>query len=116
MSFLSCTFDRGWGEVDDVIRDLLNLRTIGADWYGGVENTTDPALIGKKPAKDERLQIPTRATPPSPTTESKYQYQRALALTKALTDHISVYSTEQLKQLQAQSVLVYVLSHLAPPT
>ena len=56
------------------------------------------------------------ATPPSPTTEAKYQYQRALALTKALTDHISVYSTEQLKQLQAQSVLVYVLSHLAPPT
>ncbi|KAI5895701.1 uncharacterized protein SCHCODRAFT_02620155 [Schizophyllum commune H4-8] len=46
------------------------------------------------------------ATPPSPTTEAKYQYQRALALTKALTDHISVYSTEQLKQLQAQSVLV----------
>ena len=64
----------------------------------------------------KQLQPSGAADKPAEAPEAKYQYQRALALTKALTDHISVYSTEQLKQLQAQSVLVYVLSHLAPPT
>eukprot|EP01117_Protostelium_nocturnum_P005158 TRINITY_DN1874_c0_g1_i1.p1 TRINITY_DN1874_c0_g1~~TRINITY_DN1874_c0_g1_i1.p1 ORF type:complete len:1354 (-),score=489.30 TRINITY_DN1874_c0_g1_i1:93-4154(-) len=47
--------------------DLLNIRSIGADWYGGLENNNDPVLTGKKPPKDERTQLPTRATPPSPT-------------------------------------------------
>ncbi|PRP73456.1 component of SCAR regulatory complex, partial [Planoprotostelium fungivorum] len=47
--------------------DLLQMRAIGADWYGGVENSNDPCLQGKKPSKDERLQLPNRVTPPSPT-------------------------------------------------
>ncbi|KIY53306.1 hypothetical protein FISHEDRAFT_33601 [Fistulina hepatica ATCC 64428] len=42
--------------------------------------------------------------PASP--ETKYQYQRALALVIGLRDHFSVYSNEQLKQLQTQSVLI----------
>ncbi|KAF8888610.1 hypothetical protein BD779DRAFT_1523936 [Infundibulicybe gibba] len=46
------------------------------------------------------------STPPSPTSESKYQYQRALAISKALKDQIYSYSQEQLKQLQTQSILL----------
>jgi hypothetical protein len=45
---------------------------------------------------------------PSTPTDSKYQYQRALAISKNLKDNLYVYSNEQLKQIQAQSVLVYV--------
>jgi hypothetical protein len=45
-------------------------------------------------------------TPASPKAD--YQYQRALALSKSLTENIFVYSNEHLKELQAQSVLVYV--------
>lgn len=46
-------------------------------------------------------------TPSSPKTE--YQYQRALALSKSLTENLYAYSGEHFKELQAQSVLVYVL-------
>jgi len=45
-------------------------------------------------------------TPASPKAD--YQYQRALALSKSLTENIIVYSNEHIKELQAQSVLVYV--------
>ncbi|KAK2461147.1 hypothetical protein APHAL10511_006674 [Amanita phalloides] len=45
----------------------------------------------------------THATHP----EIKYQYQRALALSKALKDNIYVYSNEHFKQLQAQSAIVH---------
>jgi hypothetical protein len=41
---------------------------------------------------------------PSNQTDAKYQYQRALALSKS----IMVYSNEQVKQLQAQSAIMYV--------
>ena len=41
--------------------------------------------------------------------EAKYQYQRAYLLTKDLRDQLYVYSNEQLKQLQAQSVIMYVI-------
>jgi hypothetical protein len=44
----------------------------------------------------------------SPHYETRYQYQRALALSKTLKDNIYVYSNEQFKQLQAQSAIVYV--------
>ena len=43
------------------------------------------------------------------TPDSKYQYQRALALSVSLKDNLYVYSSEQLKELQAQHVLMYVL-------
>lgn len=46
--------------------DLLQLRFIGADWYGGTE-PADPALQGKKSEKNEKIQIPSRAVGPSPT-------------------------------------------------
>ena len=39
---------------------------------------------------------------------AKFQYQRALDLTKDIRSQLFVYSQEQLKQLQAQSVLMYV--------
>jgi ABC-type arginine/histidine transport system permease subunit len=45
---------------------------------------------------------------PSTPTDAQYQYQRALALPKALGENLYEYSNEQLKHLQAQSVLVYV--------
>lgn len=45
----------------------------------------------------------------TPDCNAKYQYQRALALSKNLKDQIYEYSNEQMKHLQAQSVLVYVL-------
>ncbi|TFK44975.1 hypothetical protein BDQ12DRAFT_642067 [Crucibulum laeve] len=48
----------------------------------------------------------SEAGPSSPSADAKYQYQRALALSRTLKDNISVYSNEQLKQLQAQSVLI----------
>jgi hypothetical protein len=41
--------------------------------------------------------------------DAKYQYQRAYNLTKDLRDQLYVYSNEQLKQLQAQSVLMCVV-------
>ena len=41
-------------------------------------------------------------------TESKYQYQRAIELSKDLTENIYVLSNKHLKQLQADSVIVYV--------
>jgi len=44
----------------------------------------------------------------SSQTESKYQYQRAYALSRELKDQILVYSNSQLQQLQSSSVLVYV--------
>ncbi|KAF5379015.1 hypothetical protein D9615_006050 [Tricholomella constricta] len=43
---------------------------------------------------------------PSTPPDAKYQYQRALHLSKTLKDNIYVYSNEQLKQLQTQNVLV----------
>ncbi|KAG5652376.1 hypothetical protein H0H81_005238 [Sphagnurus paluster] len=49
---------------------------------------------------------------PSTPPDAKYQYQRALALSKTLKDNLYVYSNEQIKQLQAQNVLVYV--HVVP--
>ncbi|KAF8633132.1 hypothetical protein AX17_004633 [Amanita inopinata Kibby_2008] len=52
-----------------------------------------------------RLNADGTSTPPPPP-ETKYQYQRALALSKTLKDNIYVYSNEQIKQMQAQSVLV----------
>jgi hypothetical protein len=44
----------------------------------------------------------------SPETESKYQYQRAYALSRDLKDQILDYSNTQLHQLQNSSALVYV--------
>ena len=44
----------------------------------------------------------------SPQTESKYQYQRAYALSRELKDQLLDYSSSQLQQLQNSSVLVYV--------
>jgi hypothetical protein len=41
---------------------------------------------------------------PSNSTDTKYQYQRALALSKTIFD----YSNDQVKQLQAQSVIMCV--------
>jgi hypothetical protein len=41
-------------------------------------------------------------------TESKYQYQRAYALSRELKDQILDYSNTQLHQLQSNSILVYV--------
>jgi len=49
------------------------------------------------------------STPPSPPAangEPKYQYQRALALSKDLKDSLYVKTNEQLKQLQTSNVLV----------
>ncbi|KAH0581338.1 hypothetical protein H2248_012430 [Termitomyces sp. 'cryptogamus'] len=43
---------------------------------------------------------------PSTPPDAKYQYQRAISLSKTLKDNIYVYSNEQYKQLQAQNVLV----------
>ena len=40
--------------------------------------------------------------------ESKYQYQRAYALSRDLKDQILDYSNTQLHQLQNSSVLVYI--------
>ncbi|KAF7986386.1 hypothetical protein HWV62_35422 [Athelia sp. TMB] len=49
----------------------------------------------------------TEAGPSSPTTsEAQYQYQRAYALSRNLTENLYVYSNENLKQLQAQSAIV----------
>jgi hypothetical protein len=40
--------------------------------------------------------------------DTKYQYQRAYALSVNLRDELYVYSNEQLKQVQFQNALVYV--------
>jgi hypothetical protein len=50
---------------------------------------------------------------PSPSADTKYQYQRALALSKTLGDNLYVYSNDQLKHLQAQSVIVQKASETA---
>src|SRR5882762_8590013 len=50
----------------------------------------------------------SETVPRTPSSNSQYQYQRAYALSRNLTENIYVYSNEHLKQLQAQNVLVYV--------
>ncbi|KAJ3501674.1 hypothetical protein NLJ89_g9233 [Agrocybe chaxingu] len=55
---------------------------------------------------------PSEAGPSSPP-DAKYQYQRAMALSKTLGDNLYVYSNEQLKHLQAQSVLAQKASETA---
>ncbi|KIK05083.1 hypothetical protein K443DRAFT_675376 [Laccaria amethystina LaAM-08-1] len=52
---------------------------------------------------EQRLGNSSEAGPSNPDT--KYQYQRALALSQTVKDNIYTYSAEQIKQLQAQSVL-----------
>ncbi|KAG1846095.1 hypothetical protein DFJ58DRAFT_686696 [Suillus subalutaceus] len=42
----------------------------------------------------------------SPSSDSQYQYQRAINLSKHLKDNFYVYSSEHLKQVQLQNVLV----------
>jgi len=50
----------------------------------------------------------------SPTpSDGKYQYQRALALSKTLGDSLYVFSNDQLKHIQAQSVMVQKASDTA---
>ena len=44
--------------------------------------------------------------PSTPTSDAQYQYQRAYALSRNLTENLYVYS--HIKQIQAQNVLVYV--------
>ncbi|RDB27997.1 hypothetical protein Hypma_002095, partial [Hypsizygus marmoreus] len=48
---------------------------------------------------------PSTAGPSTPP-DAKYQYQRALALTKTVKDDLYVYSNEQIKELQAHNALV----------
>lgn len=48
--------------------ELLQLRSIAADWMSGAEPVADPALYGKKSGKDEeKVQIPPRSVGPSST-------------------------------------------------
>ncbi|KAI0918329.1 hypothetical protein AcV5_002341 [Taiwanofungus camphoratus] len=42
----------------------------------------------------------------APAAEAKYQYQRAYALSRDLSDHLRTYSTEQINQLKTQNILV----------
>ncbi len=51
---------------------------------------------------------------PSTPPDAQYQYQRALALSKTLGDNLYVYSEQQLKYLQAQSVIAYVYLYVLP--
>jgi len=53
----------------------------------------------------------SEAGPSSP--DAKYQYQRALALSKTLGGNIYVYSNDQLKHLQAQSAIAQKASETA---
>ncbi|KAF8137393.1 hypothetical protein EV363DRAFT_1293653 [Boletus edulis] len=46
------------------------------------------------------------SSPTSTSSECQYQYQRAYAISKHLKDDLYVYSSEHLKQLQQQNVLV----------
>ncbi|KAF8190887.1 lipid droplet-associated perilipin protein [Pholiota molesta] len=50
---------------------------------------------------------------PSTPPDAQYQYQRALALSKTLRENLYEYSNEQLKQLQAQSVIAQKASETA---
>ena len=47
----------------------------------------------------------SKSVSPTPS-DAKYQYQRALALSKTLGDNVYVYTNDQLKHMQAQSVMV----------
>ena len=49
-------------------------------------------------------------------TESKYQYQRAYALSRDLKDQILDYSNTQLHQLQSSSILVFVYALRTMPS
>jgi hypothetical protein len=50
----------------------------------------------------------THSEPGPSSPDAKYQYQRALALSRNLKDSLYEYSTEQLRQIQTQSVIMYV--------
>ncbi|KAF6762110.1 hypothetical protein DFP72DRAFT_1041544 [Ephemerocybe angulata] len=54
---------------------------------------------------------PSEAGPSSP--DAQYQYQRALALSKTLKDNVYEYTSEQLKHIQAQSVIIQRASETA---
>lgn len=51
--------------------------------------------------------------PSSPSDAPKFQYQRAFALSKDLSDQLYSYSAEQVNQIKAQSVLVQKASDAA---
>jgi hypothetical protein len=55
---------------------------------------------------------PSEAGPSTPP-DAQYQYQRALALSKTLGENLYEYSNEQLKYLQAQSVIAQRASETA---
>lgn len=54
----------------------------------------------------KQLQPNGTADKPSESPEAKYQYQRAYYLSKELRDQILTYSTEQVNQIKAQSVVL----------
>lgn len=62
----------------------------------------------------QKIHSTTGAPSESSTSEPpKYQYQRALSLSKGLGDQVYTYSTEQINQLKAQNVLVQRASDAA---
>jgi len=48
----------------------------------------------------------------SPTTEGKFQYQRAYALSRDLREQLVCYSVDQFKQIESQNALVYATSSI----
>ena len=54
----------------------------------------------------KQLQPSGSADKPAEAPEAKYQYQRAYYLSREVSDQLYTYSTEQINQIKAQSVLL----------
>eukprot|EP01114_Cavostelium_apophysatum_P018213 TRINITY_DN5592_c0_g1_i1.p1 TRINITY_DN5592_c0_g1~~TRINITY_DN5592_c0_g1_i1.p1 ORF type:complete len:1338 (-),score=458.14 TRINITY_DN5592_c0_g1_i1:118-4131(-) len=75
--------------------DLMQLRSIGADWFSGTEPVSDPVLQGKKSKDNDRIQIPSRAVGPSPT-----QLELIRSVTFGLLYRKKEYKAAQTKVLE----------------
>ncbi|KAG6872493.1 hypothetical protein C0995_009355 [Termitomyces sp. Mi166 len=80
-----------------------NIRTPAINAATGIDKCFSP-LVDYYEVAVKRTNS-SEAGPSSPP-DAKYQYQRAIALSKTLKDNIYVYSNEQFKQLQTQNALV----------
>ncbi|KDQ58322.1 hypothetical protein JAAARDRAFT_128809 [Jaapia argillacea MUCL 33604] len=98
------TSDHARDVVDKTIEERVRSPVVGV--AQGIDQRFAP-LVDVYEVYVNKIHSSAPESPSSPSTDAaQYQYQRAYCLTKNLRDTLYVYSNEQIKQLQSQSVLV----------
>ncbi|KAG6818811.1 hypothetical protein H0H93_001416 [Arthromyces matolae] len=103
-SAIKGTYDDMNKKIDD------NIKTPAVNVATGIDKRFSPLV--------DYYEVAVKRTNGSDATQStspdaKYQYQRAIALSKELKDNFFVYSNEQFKTLQAQNVLLQSATNTA---